>query len=201
MKKIILTAAAAIVAALIVASVLSGCGGVKDSAYPRNPAYTRVTGLTYPPETTLPTVTDAETDEPSADISLGKTVKFSGGLSVTLGGTAEDELEKCGDALSVSEAPSCVYDGVDKVYTYKGFSVTTSPDGTGIDKVSSVEIVSSEAVLEGDITVGSAISDVIAVYGDGCTESFGTYTFESDGVTLTVVADGDTVTSIAFSLS
>ena len=201
MKKTILIAAAAIVAALTLAAVLSGCSGVKDSAYPRNPAYTRVTALTYPKETTLPPVTEADTDAPTGEISPVKTVKFSGGVSVTLGGIAEDELEKCGDALSVSEAPSCVYDGVDKVYSYLGFNVTTSPDGTGYDRVASVEIVSSDAVLEGGITVGSSIGDVIALYGDDFTESFGMYTFENDGAVMTVVADGDTVTSIAFSLS
>ena len=206
MKKTILLSLAALLAALTLIAVLSACGKVTDSAYPKKTTPSRsVTEAVYSsntetlPEADDPTESESGT-EPAAENKLGKTVAFEGGLSVTLGGEARTELEKCGEALSVTEAPSCIYDGVDRVCAYDGYTVTTSSDSEGNDTVSSVEIVSSDASLAGGVTAGSDIADVISVYGDDYTESFGLYTFEGDGVTLTVASDGGTVTSIAFSV-
>jgi len=151
--------------------------------------------------------TEEETSAETEEASLGeapqitKTVVFSDGHSVTLGDAADTVSASCGEATDVIEAPSCINEGTDRVYSFNGYSVTTSPDESGSDYVASVELTAPEAVLENGISVGSAVSDAIAAFGDGYTESFGLYTYELDGFTVTFVAESDALISLAYALN
>ncbi len=74
-------------------------------------------------------------------------------------------LESLGEPVSFTEAASCYYDGMDKVYTYEGFEIKTYPVGDK-DYVQDI-CMSSDAYATGEgITVGSTLEDVVAAYGE-----------------------------------
>ncbi len=70
-----------------------------------------------------------------------------------------------GEPAQYVEAASCYFDGMDKVYTYKGFEITTYPVGDK-DYVQNVCISSDKYETPEGITVGSALDEVTAAYGD-----------------------------------
>lgn len=121
------------------------------------------------------------------------------GRTVTIGEKADAVLSALGDYTDMFEAPSCIHEGYDRVYSYGSFSVTTSPDSDGNDIVSEFGVETDECVLEGGITIGSSIADIESVYGTDYTESFGFISYDFGGTTASFVTDGSAVTSIAFS--
>lgn len=144
---------------------------------------------------------DGDTDGDADKTAVNeRVVALADGRSVELGAAADKALALLGDYGDMYEAPSCVHEGYDRFYTYDGFSVTTSA-GEGGDIVTEFLIESSACVLSSGITVGSSTEDVTAAYGEDYTESFGTMKYEYDGMTLMVVTDGTSVTSVLFSLN
>lgn len=73
--------------------------------------------------------------------------------------------EKLGEPVSFSEAASCYYDGMDKVYTYEGFEIKTYPVN---DKDYVQDICMSSEIFSTDkgISIGSTLEEVVAAYGE-----------------------------------
>ena len=64
-------------------------------------------------------VTEAQTEAPAQNTPAvdGYTCVFDNGISVKLGSPAADALAVLGDYSDMMEAPSCVHEGFDRVYT------------------------------------------------------------------------------------
>lgn len=173
MKKVLL-------AMLLISAVLVSCGG--DNGDPA------VTGTTTDTASVTDSGTDAVTEsETAADETETDSFvcELDNGVTVILGG----DLPDLGDPVNYAEAASCVHPGMDKVYTYDGFTVTTSPDADGNDFVSEVSLISDKVSLNGGIKLGAAKDTVISVLGDDYTEQFGVMTYHRNDVTLSVVLD------------
>lgn len=126
------------------------------------------------------------TSEDSSASSDGVFVcEFETGEAVTLG----KALPELGEYLSYAEAASCIHPGTDKVYSYEGFTVTTSPDADGNDLVSEIALVSDAAVLKNGIKIGCDKSVVVAAFGDDFTEDFGVMKYEFDNAVISAVLD------------
>ena len=125
-------------------------------------------------------------------------VAFSDGKTVTLGADPESTLPGLGEYFDMIEAPSCVHEGNDKVYSFNGFSVMTSPDVDGNEYVAQVDITLDVVSLANGITVGSAKADLVEAYGDSFTEQFGMLTYDFGNATLTANLNGDVVAGIVF---
>lgn len=102
-------------------------------------------------------------------------------------GEVTDVVALLGEPEERLEAPSCVHDGNDIIYSYSLFEITTSPSDNG-DYISSISIYAESVKLEEGIGLGDNIDDVIAVCPD-YTESFGRYTFTRKNTTLTLMTD------------
>ena len=89
-----------------------------------------------------------------------------GNVEIVPGTDFSSALTALGEPVSYTEAASCYYDGMDKVYTYDGFEIRTYPVGEK-DYVLDLCISSADYKAEGNVGVGSALSDVLAVYGEG----------------------------------
>ncbi len=128
------------------------------------------------------------------------TVELDNGADILLGEAADDTLSALGEASSVTEAPSCVYDGMDRLYNYGAFTVTTSPDANGYERISELSFNSDAVALKNGISIGASKSLVESVFGTDYTESFGVLKFELDGAVLSIVLDeDDTVIALTFS--
>lgn len=89
-------------------------------------------------------------------------------------------IKALGDAYDFSESTSCVYDGKDKIYEYKGVRVHTVPVN-GKDLIEMIVLTdASYATLRGAKT-GSARDKLIALYGeDYFDDGYLTYSLTND---------------------
>lgn len=73
--------------------------------------------------------------------------------------------ESFGEPVKYTEAASCYFDGMDKMFTYEGFEIRTYPKD-GKDYIQDLCLSSDTFKAEGNITVGSSLEEVQAVYGN-----------------------------------
>lgn len=102
------------------------------------------------------------------------------GVTFTPESAVADVLETLGEDYEYYEAISCVYDGMDKTYSYGGVTLYTYPDGD-TDRLMELYCTGG-SVSAGDITFGATAEDVKAAFGSGCTEtdSLLTYALEPE---------------------
>jgi len=135
-----------------------------------------------------------ENTEPAAAAS-GYICTFDDGTAIEMGAAAADVLAKLGDPLSVAEAPSCIHEGTDRVYTFNGYTLTTSPDADGTDRIYEVALVSDAVTLEGGVYIGAELAKAEALFGTDYTEQFGVLQYSIENVKVSVVLDGDSCIS------
>lgn len=73
--------------------------------------------------------------------------------------------EILGEPVKYTEAASCYYEGMDKIYSYDGFEITTYPVKEK-DFVQDISINSDKYKTTEGITVGSTLKDVTDAYGE-----------------------------------
>lgn len=129
------------------------------------------------------------------------TMTLDNGVEIPFGGAADGFLSSLGDPTDLMEAPSCIREGFDRVYTYGGaFTITTAPAENGTDIVTEANLLSDAvAVVENGVTVmiGSPVFDADAAFGEpsDATEFVRRYPFP--GGTLTVTASNGEITGIS----
>ena len=144
-------------------------------------------------------VTEVQTEAPAQNTPAvdGYTCVFDNGISIKLGSPAADALAVLGDYSDMMEAPSCVHEGFDRVYTYAGlYPVLTSPDASGAEYIAEISLLSDLVALDVSGTylmIGSAESDIKAAFGDPAEDAFGVQKYNLDGANLTVTVDGGVV--------
>lgn len=135
--------------------------------------------------------------EPSDD---GKNYVFvKGDLTVRISDDARAVLDALGTPSRYSESPSCLFDGLDKVYVYGGFRIQTYPDGA-VERIYSVELLDDSVTTPEGIAIGSARADVIAAYGNEMRETSSAliYTDAADGTELMFSIRDGMVTNIQY---
>ena len=144
-------------------------------------------------------VTEVQTEAPAQNTPAvdGYTCVFDNGISVKLGSPAADALAVLGDYSDMMEAPSCVHEGFDRVYTYAGlYTVLTSPDASGAEYIAEISLLSDLVALDVSGTylmIGSAESDIKAAFGEPADDAFGVQKYNIDGANITVTVDGGVV--------
>lgn len=106
-------------------------------------------------------------------------------------------LAGLGEAMSYFEAPSCAFEGLDKVYTYNGFVIDTYPQGEK-DFVSAISLTDDVVTTPEGVYNGCSLADVTAAYGTNYTEEGGMVVYKKDGMKLCFIVQDDTVTSIQY---
>ncbi len=93
-----------------------------------------------------------------------------GGFTVTPRTTMDDVRAALGEEDEYAEAISCVYEGMDKTFTYGEATFYTYPDGDR-DCLMEVYCTGGDVSTEKGITFGSTVADIEAAYGGGYTRS------------------------------
>ena len=129
------------------------------------------------------------------------TMKLDNGVEIPMGGAADGLLSSLGDPTDLMEAPSCIREGFDRVYTYGGaFTVTTAPAENGADIVTETNLLSDAvAVVENGVTVmiGSPVSEADAAFGEPTDATEFVRRYSVSGVILTVTAADGVITGIS----
>lgn len=106
-----------------------------------------------------------ETDSSSDIKNSSECFYVINGITITPGEDFSEALEKLGEPLEYKEAASCYFDGMDKIYSYDGYEITTYPDGDK-DCVQDICISSDAYTTTEGITIGSSLADVTKAYGE-----------------------------------
>lgn len=103
----------------------------------------------------------------------------NGELTLTPGEKFDAQADGLAETTAYMEAASCYYDGLDKVFTYDGYEVTTFPKEDG-DYIQDINISSESIKTDKGIGVGSALADVEEAYGKDYTISGKMYKYYQD---------------------
>ena len=140
-----------------------------------------------------------ETVNVPAKVSETYTITLDSGLIFKLGDTYDYASANLGEPVDILEAPNCIREGNDTVYTYNGYSIMTSPDGNGGYFLADFTLLSDAVAFDNGITIGSTAADVDAAYGTDFLDSFGVRTYVLPGASVSIVFNDDTVSAITFS--
>ena len=112
----------------------------------------------------------------------------------------ETVAAQLGEPISYFEAKSCVFEGIDRMYTYPGFEIDTSPDGTGADSVTTVYLLDDSVTTPEGAYIGCNKSLVEKLYGESFSPEENSKSYERGGTEVKFVLKDETVVSICYSL-
>ena len=148
--------------------------------------------------------TPAATTEPQAPAVLGPTQPDANswkytvrGVDILMHAEAAPVLEALGEPVSYTEEASCAFTGLDKTYYYGGFYLQTYPMGDS-DYVFSLWLVDDSSTTPEGIYIGASQAEVEAAYGTEGFNGSNAYVLTGTTSTLTIILDGETVTSIQY---
>lgn len=140
---------------------------------------------------------DATAPVQSNNTSLDDYVFEYKGVKIAPDMNTNEFLAALGDPLHYYEVKSCAFEGMDKIYTYTSFEISTYPNGTN-DLVSSIYFKDDTVTTQEGAYLGMAKSDVLALYGSNYIESAGAYVYSKGGMELHFIFDGETLASIEY---
>lgn len=118
--------------------------------------------------------------------------------AIVPGAGMDDVLEAIGMPLNVFEAPSCAFDGVDRIFYYPGFIINTYPKN-GRDTILSVSFRDDSVTTYEGIYLGMNVAGVEAAYGAGEWNDMGNLlSYDSGGVRLAFIFESGTIIDITY---
>lgn len=137
-----------------------------------------------------------ETAEASEAILPGHSFEYNE-VRIPMNVDSAPIVEGLGEPIEYFEAASCAFQGLDKIYYYKGFELGTYPNGDK-DYVSYVSLMDDSVATDKGIYLGSTLDEVIAAYGNEYSEEGTSYVYRLGETKLTFIMEEDTVTSITY---
>lgn len=95
--------------------------------------------------------------------------------------------------------PSCAIEGTDNVYSYGSFEVTAFDQGEG-EFIYSVYILDDGVATPEGLKISDTAARVVELYGEDYQDNDGEYVYTQGDVMLSILFDGDTVSSIEYLL-
>jgi hypothetical protein len=102
-------------------------------------------------------------------------------------------FEKIGEPRSTFEAPSCAFDGIDRIFGYPGADIHTYP-ANGRDLVYTVNFKDDSIATPEGVYLGGSLADVLDAYGEGYEQELGMYTYTKGRTYISfLVEDGEVI--------
>ena len=144
-------------------------------------------------------VVEADTEEQTvqaAEKYKGYTFVYKD-VTIEMDADAAPIIEQLGEPDSYFEAPSCAFEGIDKMYTYGGLEVDTYPTDDK-DYISSVIFKDDTLITMEGIGIGDSVSSLEETYGTKWNDEDGMMVYEKDGMKLCFIVADDSVISIEY---
>lgn len=119
------------------------------------------------------------------------------GVAIEIDADAAPIVEQLGEPDSYFEAPSCAFEGIDKIYTYGSMELDTYPMEKE-DYVSTIVFKDDIITTTEGIGIGDTVEKMEAVYGAGWTDAGGMAVYEKDGMKLCFILEGDSIISVEY---
>ncbi len=151
--------------------------------------------------------TESEADQEIATLSLEDedeegdedVFAFSYGGVTLIPGAAFDR-SALADYISVSNVPSCAFEGTDNVYDYGEFELIAYNGDDG-ESIYSIYFLDPNLVTTEGLSLGDTVSDMKALYGENYETDGSSYTYTKGKTLLIVIAQDDAVVSIEYRLN
>ena len=145
-------------------------------------------------------VADDDIDEIISEDSEDAEFAFAmGAFVIEMDQNIAHVLDMLGEPLGVFEAPSCAFDGIDRIFSYPGVQIHTYPEGDD-DFVHTISLRDDSVRTMGGIYLGNSPDAVFDAYGDGYEQEFGMFTYTRGMTTLSFYIENDMVLSITYGL-
>lgn len=119
------------------------------------------------------------------------------GTVVEMDAKAAPVVEKLGEPGDYFEAPSCAFEGLDKIYTYSGFELETYPVGDE-DHISAVIIKDDSVATAEGVSIGDSREKLEQTYGTDSSLESGMVVYGKDGMKLCFILQDDEIISIEY---
>lgn len=119
------------------------------------------------------------------------------GTDIVIDANADSIIASLGEPKSYYEAPSCAFNGLDKIYTYSSFEVDTYPTDDK-DFISGVILKDDTVSTKEGVCIGQSNQNMIDTYGDNYTNEDGMCVYRKDNMKLCFILDGDQIISIKY---
>ncbi len=179
MKKTSLSKTLALLLAVLALLSLAACGGSGEKVIQRE----------APAESAGPDA--ALTSENAREETAGAGFVFiHQGVRVDMDAEASAIVAALGEPSSYFEAASCVFEGLDKMYTYGGFELDTYPTD-GKDYVSAVIFRDDSVATPEGVMIGDSAEKLQQVYGDPSSTAENLVSYQAGNMELRfILADG-----------
>ena len=122
---------------------------------------------------------------------------FYQGTEIEINAVADLVLRQLGEANSYFEAPSCAFDGIDRIYTYNSFELDTYPIGE-VDYVSSILFKDDSITTVEGIGIGDSEEKLIEIYGGDYFNQDGIIAYRKDDMKLCFIVEDGNIVSIEY---
>ncbi|MDR2600162.1 MAG: hypothetical protein LBC73_07790 [Oscillospiraceae bacterium] len=136
------------------------------------------------------------TDDPNVD----DTPLFSlavGDFVIEMNMNVEYALAALGEPLGVFEAPSCAFDGVDRIFQYQNFQLLTYPVGDD-DFIHTISFRNDLIRTTEGIRIGNSLNDMLEAYGDDYEYDLSLYRFVRERTFIEFLIENDIVVQIIY---
>lgn len=106
-------------------------------------------------------------------------------------------IEKLGEPISYFEAPSCAFEGLDKIYTYNSFEIDTYPIGD-MDHISAIIFKDDSVMTTEGIGIGDSMEKLEQTYGSDFEREGGVIVYNKDEMKLCFILQEDAIISIEY---
>lgn len=150
-----------------------------------------------PEETSTSEQSDNKSSQTNLTGYIFQTEGVSGMVSMSVDMDAAPVIQSLGEADSYFEAPSCAFQGIDKIYTYSHFEIDTYPDGD-TDRISMILFLDDLVSTSEGICIGMTKEDMEKAYGTDYEVSNGFYRYTKDKMKLAFIIKDGEISSIEY---
>lgn len=122
------------------------------------------------------------------------------GTKISVDSDMKPVFEALGEPQSYFESPSCAAEGIGKIYTYADFQIETYPDGEK-DLILCITLKTDNVSTAEKIDLSMDKEKIIEVYGSDYDETDIAMIYKKDGMKLSFIFEGDSLTSIQYDSS
>lgn len=144
----------------------------------------------------IQTADEQKDDNASSTDTKGYVFTF-GETVVEVDADAANVIEKLGEPISYFEAPSCAFEGLDKIYTYNSFEIDTYPAGD-MDHISAIIFKDDSVLTTEGIGIGDSMEKLEQTYGSDFVREGGMIVYSKDDMKLCFILQEDAIISIEY---
>ncbi len=136
-------------------------------------------------------------DEKNGENKEGYYFEYNG-VEMAINDRAEPILEKLGEPMNYFEAPSCAFEGMDKIYSYPGFDLQTYTKGDD-EYVYSILFLDDSVTTREGIGLNATLKQITEAYGNDYENTHNQYTYYDGNCRLSFLLENDGVISVEYS--